>query len=52
MPAGPQSGVDEDGALAVGMLPGERGCQQLHTAVEQDRDVPWRRSPGSASQCL
>ena len=36
MPACAEGGVDEDRAAAVGVLPGERGSQQLDTAVEQD----------------
>ena len=39
VPTGPQCGVDEDGAIAVGVLSGERGSQQLDTAVQQDREV-------------
>ena len=39
VPACAQGGVDEDGTLAVGILSGERGSQQLDTTVEQDRDV-------------
>ncbi len=40
MSAGPEGGVDEDGAGAVAVPASQRRGQQLHAPVEQHRYVP------------